>query len=126
MSTATDPIAPFVPLGEADLAVEGMTCASCVGRVEKKLNKVPGVRATVNLATESAHVELAQDVPDADLLAAVEAAGYTARVAGSRRPATSVPVPGDTDTAYTTPRPPRATPTPPPPPTAAPPTCAAA
>ncbi|GAA1624625.1 heavy metal translocating P-type ATPase [Georgenia ruanii] len=84
MSTATDPTAPFVPLGEADLAVEGMTCASCVNRVEKKLNKVPGVRATVNLATESAHVDLAQDVPDADLLAAVEAAGYTAHVTRRR------------------------------------------
>ncbi|WP_226925243.1 heavy metal translocating P-type ATPase [Georgenia thermotolerans] len=84
MSTSTDPTAPFVALGDADLAVEGMTCASCVNRVEKKLNKVPGVRATVNLATESAHVELAQDVPDADLLAAVEAAGYTAHVTRRR------------------------------------------
>ncbi|KAE8764503.1 heavy metal translocating P-type ATPase [Georgenia thermotolerans] len=83
-SSAPDPAAAVAR--EVDLAVEGMTCASCVNRVEKKLNKVPGVRATVNLATESAHVELAQDVPDADLLAAVEAAGYTARVAGSRRP----------------------------------------
>ena len=44
---------------EIDLAVEGMTCSSCVARVEKKLNRVPGVQATVNLALESAHVRVA-------------------------------------------------------------------
>ncbi|MBD3779755.1 MAG: copper-translocating P-type ATPase [Micrococcales bacterium] len=68
-----------------------MTCASCVARVEKRLNRVPGARATVNLALESAHVELepAEDgtVPDTDaLVAAVRAAGYDARVT-SHRPA---------------------------------------
>ena len=40
-----------------DLAVTGMTCASCAARIEKKLNKVPGVVATVNYMTETAHVE---------------------------------------------------------------------
>ena len=39
-----------------DLAIEGMTCASCVARVEKKLNRLPGVEATVNLPLESARV----------------------------------------------------------------------
>jgi Cu+-exporting ATPase len=59
------------------LPVEGMTCASCVGRVEKALAKVPGVgRATVNLATESAALSLSQRVPTATLTAAVEKAGY--------------------------------------------------
>ena len=66
--------------GEADLAIEGMTCASCVARVEKKLNAVPGVAATVNLTTEQAHLELTELVSDADLVAAVERAGYGARV----------------------------------------------
>ena len=59
------------------LPVEGMTCASCVGRVEKALAKVPGVgRASVNLATESAALTLSQRVPTATLAAAVERAGY--------------------------------------------------
>ncbi len=59
------------------LPVEGMTCASCVGRVEKALAKVPGVaRATVNLATEAAALSLSQRVPTATLTAAVEKAGY--------------------------------------------------
>ncbi|TRW46005.1 copper-translocating P-type ATPase [Georgenia yuyongxinii] len=75
---------PPRPVREVDLAVEGMTCASCVNRVEKRLSKVPGASATVNLATESAHVELTTDVPDSELLTAVEAAGYTATVTGSR------------------------------------------
>ncbi len=71
-----------------DLAVEGMTCASCVARVEKKLNRVPGARATVNLALESAHVELSDPGPDAPaptvdaLVAAVRSAGYDARRTG--------------------------------------------
>ncbi|MFC8190078.1 heavy metal translocating P-type ATPase [Cellulomonas sp. NPDC057328] len=70
------------------MAVEGMTCASCVARVEKKLNRVPGARATVNLALESAHVELSDPGPDAPaptvdaLVAAVRSAGYDARRTG--------------------------------------------
>ncbi|WP_454085592.1 heavy metal translocating P-type ATPase [Georgenia sp. Marseille-Q6866] len=61
-----------------------MTCASCVARVEKKLNAVPGVSATVNLATESAHLTLEEQVPDGDLLGAVERAGYAATVTRRR------------------------------------------
>ncbi len=72
------------PFAEIDLAVEGMTCASCVARVEKKLNAVPGVSATVNLATESAHLTLEEQVPDGDLLGAVERAGYAATVTRRR------------------------------------------
>nr|WP_268865875.1 heavy metal translocating P-type ATPase [Cellulomonas hominis] len=80
---------PVAPVGTVDLAVEGMTCASCVARVEKRLNRVPGARATVNLALESAHVEVtpAEDgsTPDVDaLVAAVRAAGYDATVTGRR------------------------------------------
>ncbi len=67
-----------------DLVIEGMTCASCVRRVENALTKVPGVkRASVNLATETAEVELDQSI-DADLLiGAVSSAGYDAEVAGA-------------------------------------------
>ncbi|MCK4204224.1 copper-translocating P-type ATPase [Brucella pituitosa] len=69
-----------VPSRSADLAIEGMTCASCVSKVEKALNAVPGVtRASVNLATERAHVELAGQVPLSDLIKAVKTAGYEAR-----------------------------------------------
>ncbi len=68
-----------------DLAIEGMTCASCVARVEKALAQVPGVSsAMVNLATERARVMRGPAADDAALIAAVEAAGYGARrIAGA-------------------------------------------
>ena len=74
-----------------ELAIEGMTCASCVGRVEKALAQVPGVRqATVNLATERARVvHLAGSVSTADLEAAVERAGYKARRLSADTPDTA-------------------------------------
>ena len=63
-----------------ELAVTGMTCASCVGRVEKALRAVPGVlKADVNLATETARIEAVATTPEADLLRAVEKAGYSAQ-----------------------------------------------
>ncbi|MEN4937014.1 heavy metal translocating P-type ATPase [Stenotrophomonas sp. TWI1151] len=67
-----------------ELSIEGMTCASCVGRVERGLAQLPGViAASVNLTTERAQVRhLAGTVSVADLVAAVENAGYTARAAG--------------------------------------------
>ncbi|GMA32809.1 heavy metal translocating P-type ATPase [Litorihabitans aurantiacus] len=74
------------PLGEIDLAVEGMTCASCVARVERKLSRLPGVTAEVNLALEQAHVVLTEPASDDELLAAVASAGYTARVIGREVP----------------------------------------
>lgn len=62
-----------------ELAIEGMTCASCVGRVERALLKVPGVRSTsVNLASERAHVDALGGVEVATLVQAVERAGYKA------------------------------------------------
>ncbi len=61
------------------LAVGGMTCASCAMRVEKKLNKLPGVVATVNYATENATIELPTELSINDAIAAVESAGYTAK-----------------------------------------------
>src|SRR3990167_3172073 len=65
---------------ETTLLVEGMTCASCVARVEKALLKVPGVSgATVNLATEKASVQALSTVPVAALKSAIEKAGYAAK-----------------------------------------------
>ncbi len=63
------------------LDLEGMTCASCAARIEKRLNKVAGVEATVNFATEQATVRCADNVPVETLVAAVESAGYGARPA---------------------------------------------
>ena len=71
------------PAVEVELAISGMTCASCVARVEKKLGKLPGVTAVVNLATEKARVELspqAEDVEDSILVGTVVKAGYGATV----------------------------------------------
>ncbi|MFH9293971.1 heavy metal translocating P-type ATPase [Streptomyces sp. NPDC017520] len=63
-----------------ELAIGGMTCASCAARIEKKLNRMDGVEATVNYATEKAKVTyLGADVSVEDLIATVEATGYTAR-----------------------------------------------
>lgn len=67
-----------------ELEIEGMTCASCATRIERKLNKLPGVEASVNYATEKAHVRPADAdagaiaLDPAELIAAVEAAGYRA------------------------------------------------
>lgn len=66
-----------------DLSVEGMTCASCVGRVERKLGKIEGVHATVNLPLESARVSVPDGVTDEQILHAVDAAGYKARLVRS-------------------------------------------
>ncbi|MFJ2691920.1 heavy metal translocating P-type ATPase [Pseudomonas sp. NPDC087336] len=64
-----------------ELSIDGMTCASCVGRVERALNKVPGVRSvSVNLANERAHLELLGQVDPQTLIGAVTKAGYTASV----------------------------------------------
>jgi Cu+-exporting ATPase len=70
-----------------DLALSGMTCASCAARIEKKLNRLDGVAATVNFATERAAVvyDTSRTSPD-DLIAAVEAAGYGATVPAAGLP----------------------------------------
>ena len=70
---------------EISLEIGGMTCASCVGRVQKALNRVEGVvEVSVNLATETAQVVHDDTVGTDDLTAAVAKAGYTATVRGSR------------------------------------------
>jgi Cu+-exporting ATPase len=63
------------------LDLEGMTCASCAARIERRLNKLDGVAATVNFATEQATVHCDADVPVERLVAAVESAGYGAHLA---------------------------------------------
>ena len=65
---------------EVDLSVRGMTCAACAARVEKKLNAIDGVSATVNFATERATVTVPASVPVRRLVEAVEQAGYGADV----------------------------------------------
>src|SRR5215212_1882579 len=75
MTTAT---APNGKETNFRLDLKGMTCASCAARIEKKLNKVDGVEATVNFATEQATVRC-DNVPVDTLIAAVESAGYAAR-----------------------------------------------
>jgi P-type Cu+ transporter len=71
---------------ELELAIGGMTCASCANRVERKLNKLTGVTASVNYATERAKVTVPAGVTAADLVATVEAAGYTATVPQREEP----------------------------------------
>ncbi|WP_433523959.1 heavy metal translocating P-type ATPase [Nocardia pseudovaccinii] len=73
MTTATQPSA-----GQVELVIGGMTCASCANRIEKKLNRLDGVTATVNYATEKARVDFSGDISPEQLIATVEQAGYTA------------------------------------------------
>jgi Cu+-exporting ATPase len=78
------------PAGSSiELAIGGMTCASCANRIEKKLNKLDGVTATVNYATEKARVQYDGERDPADLVAAVESAGYTATLPQPKKPVSS-------------------------------------
>ncbi|WP_095127283.1 heavy metal translocating P-type ATPase [Pseudomonas sp. Irchel s3h14] len=70
-----------VPQQSLELSIDGMTCASCVGRVERALAKVPGVKSvSVNLANERAHLELLGQIDPQTLIGAVTKAGYSASV----------------------------------------------
>jgi len=75
---ATTEVAPD-ELRHVDLAIEGMTCSSCAARIEKKLNKLDGVHASVNYATEGARVDAPETVSRDDLVAVVESLGYGVR-----------------------------------------------
>ncbi|QTD98666.1 heavy metal translocating P-type ATPase [Streptomyces cyanogenus] len=77
-STTAQTTAGTDTTAEVELLIGGMTCASCAARVEKKLNRMDGVSATVNFATEKAKVVHAPSVQVADLIATVERTGYTA------------------------------------------------
>lgn len=101
MSTSTRPSTPSAATSSAaagdsaqqhvDLAITGMTCASCSARIERKLNKIDGVEASVNLATEKASVTFPSALSVADIVATVEKTGYgatpLAEDRGSRAPA---------------------------------------
>ena len=67
-------------IAAVELSIDGMTCTSCAHRIEKKLNKLDGVTATVNFATEKAHVEYGDGVTPDQLVAIVGEAGYQARL----------------------------------------------
>jgi P-type Cu+ transporter len=79
MASVAQPL-PTAP-HQIELAIGGMSCASCAARIEKKLNRVAGVTATVNYATEKASVRYADGVAVDDLIGTVQRTGYTAAVA---------------------------------------------
>ncbi|MEY9927292.1 Cu+-exporting ATPase [Catenulispora sp. GP43] len=87
VDTALEAPAEPGPLNDVELAIGGMTCASCASRIERKLNKLDGVTATVNYATEKAKVSFPDGYAPADLVAVVEAAGYTAALPEPPAPA---------------------------------------
>jgi Cu+-exporting ATPase len=78
-----------------ELAISGMTCASCANRIERKLNKLDGVVASVNYSTEKAKVSYPAGMSTDELLKAVDAAGYSARLPQLVRPAGSDGAPGE-------------------------------
>ena len=97
MTQTTDRPAPE-EVHEVDLAITGMTCASCSARIEKKLGKLDGVDAVVNLATEKATVRFAGPVTVDQLLSTVRATGYGAEVIGGAEEKPSDDEPADTAT----------------------------
>ncbi len=78
MSTLASPPGPSPTTTDVELAISGMTCASCANRIERKLNKLDGVVATVNYATEKAKVTFPEALDPAELVRTVEQAGYGA------------------------------------------------
>jgi Cu+-exporting ATPase len=87
------PVAQPLPTApnRIELSIGGMTCASCASRIEKKLNRMHGVTATVNYATEKASVAYPDVIAPADLIATVEKTGYTAKLPPPPRTATDDP-----------------------------------
>ena len=78
--------APFPETDAVDLSIAGMTCAACATRIEKVLNKMPGVTASVNFAAEKARIRYCPGTDLSSIIAAVRRAGYDAReIAGSSR-----------------------------------------
>lgn len=83
-SAARSPAAPDV----VDLDITGMTCAACAARIERKLNRVDGVTASVNYATERARIRLDRSCPVTELISVIEGTGYGARLHDSDVPST--------------------------------------
>ncbi|MFJ2890908.1 heavy metal translocating P-type ATPase [Streptomyces sp. NPDC087305] len=100
-STTETPIAaaPEVAAAEVELLIGGMTCASCAARVEKKLNRMDGVSATVNYATEKAKVSYPAGIQVADLIATVVKTGYTAEEPAPPEPEPETPKDDDPELA---------------------------
>ncbi|WP_297908550.1 heavy metal translocating P-type ATPase [uncultured Actinomyces sp.] len=105
-ATSETPASVALPGPDADLllatltmSVGGMTCASCVRRVERKLGKLDGVKAEVNLATESARITLTSPHTDEELEAVVNAAGYTGTITSRSEAATADGAPASGDGA---------------------------
>ncbi|MFI6602893.1 heavy metal translocating P-type ATPase [Nonomuraea sp. NPDC050536] len=78
-------------LTDVELSIGGMTCASCANRIERKLNKLEGVTATVNYATEKAKVTFPEGTDPQQLIATVESAGYTAALPRPAQPEEAEP-----------------------------------
>ncbi|WP_369186629.1 heavy metal translocating P-type ATPase [Streptomyces sp. R08] len=100
-STTETPIAaaPEVAAAEVELLIGGMTCASCAARVEKKLNRMDGVSATVNYATEKAKVSYPAGIQVVDLIATVVKTGYTAEEPAPPEPEPETPKDDDPELA---------------------------
>ena len=82
VTTSPEPRAPF-DVDVLDLDVTGMTCASCAARIERKLNKLDGVSASVNYATEKARVDVGSSgLSVDDVIATIESVGYGAHMLG--------------------------------------------
>jgi Cu+-exporting ATPase len=89
------------PATTVALDIGGMTCASCAARITKRLNKLDGVDASVNYATEQATVTIGDNITIGDIVAQVEAIGYTAKVPAPPRPASAEDDADDTDPELT-------------------------
>ncbi|MGW3305683.1 heavy metal translocating P-type ATPase [Streptomyces sp. NPDC001073] len=99
-STTETPIAAAPEVAaEVELLIGGMTCASCAARVEKKLNRMDGVSATVNYATEKAKVSYPAGIQVADLIATVVKTGYTAEEPAPPEPEPETPKDDDPELA---------------------------
>ncbi|MFE9627783.1 heavy metal translocating P-type ATPase [Streptomyces sp. NPDC006527] len=95
-TTATAPISGrTAEISEVELLIGGMTCASCAARVEKKLNRMEGVTATVNYATEKARITYPAGTEVADLIATVVKTGYTAEEPAPPAPEAETPAGAD-------------------------------
>ena len=86
---------PSAAGSQIQLDIGGMTCASCAARIEKKLNRMDGVTASVNYATEKAKVNFADTVTPDELISQIEATGYTARLPRPAAPSLAATVGAD-------------------------------